>query len=210
MKLDGEYIFEGPREQVWEMLQDPNILVTALPGAKSMEKVAENKYEGELNLRIGPVAGEFAGQLMISDEKPPESCTLTVEGKGKPGFVNGIGHVFLEELPENRTLMKYEGDLQVGGRLASVGQRLMDTASKSMIRQGLDKLNQDLKARQSSQTLVDKGDVAIPSETAYAATVAKDVARDIMSTNTFKWIMGVILAILALYIIWLVLNSTGM
>ena len=136
MKLEGEYTFDGPREQVWDVLRDPEVLVTALPGSKSLELVGENEYEGEMNLRVGPVAGIFAGRLVVTNEQPPKSCTLTVEGKGKQGFVNGNGHVNLEDLGE-KTLMKYEGDVQVGGKLASVGQRLIDTASKSLLWQAV-------------------------------------------------------------------------
>jgi carbon monoxide dehydrogenase subunit G len=77
---------------------------------------------------------------------------LTIEGKGKPGFVNGTGHIQLFPREAGETLMKYTGDVQIGGRLASVGQRLIDTASKSIISQGLDTMNQALQARVAAQT----------------------------------------------------------
>ncbi|MEE8568626.1 MAG: carbon monoxide dehydrogenase subunit G, partial [Anaerolineales bacterium] len=134
MKLEGEYIFDGPREEVWELVRDPDVLATALPGTQSLEQVGENEFEGVMNVRIGPVAGVFSGRIVVSDEVPPETCTLTVEGKGKPGFINGTGNVNLIDQGDSTTLMKYDGEIQIGGRLASVGQRLMDTTSKSMIR----------------------------------------------------------------------------
>ena len=144
MKLEGEYTFSGPREQVWEIIRDPDILATALPGTKKLELVVDNEYEGEMQVRIGPVAGTFGGKLIVSNEVAPESLTLTVEGKGKVGFLKGSGDIVLSELEDDSTLMNYSGEVQIGGRVASVGQRLFDTVSKSMIKQGLDKLNEAL------------------------------------------------------------------
>src|SRR4030042_5629113 len=95
MKIDGEYLFNGPREEVWAIVRDPEVLATALPGTKSLDKVGENEFEGEMNVRVGPVGGLFSGRLVVSNEVPPESCTLTVEGKGNPGFANGTGNVTL-------------------------------------------------------------------------------------------------------------------
>ena len=144
MKLDGEYTFDGPRERVWEILRDPEILATALPGTKRLDLVGENEYEGEMLVRIGPVAGTFGGKLTVSNEVAPQSLTLTVEGKGKVGFLKGSGDVDLIDNGDDTTLMKYIGEVQIGGRVASVGQRLFDTVSKSMIKQGLDQLNKSL------------------------------------------------------------------
>jgi uncharacterized protein len=177
MKLDGEYIFDGPREEVWKIVRDPEVLSTALPGTQSLEQVSENEYQGEMNLRVGPVVGVFSGRITVSDEVPPESCTLTVEGRGKPGFVNGSGHVQLVSLEADKTLMKYTGEVQIGGRLASVGQRLIDTASKSIINQGLKSLNAALQARMSVQDTGEEVTYTPPSESGFAAAVAKDMAK---------------------------------
>jgi carbon monoxide dehydrogenase subunit G len=144
MKLVGEYTFNGPREEVWKIMRDPDVLVTALPGTKSMKQVSEKEYDGEVNIRIGPISGSFRGKLTVSNEIPPESITLTVEGKGKVGFLKGAGDVELIDRGDGTTLMRYNGEVQVGGKVASVGQRLFDTVSKSMIKQGLDKLNETL------------------------------------------------------------------
>ncbi len=144
MKLEGEYTFDGPQERVWEILRDPDTLAKALPGTKRLDLVGENEYEGEMQVRIGPVAGTFGGKLTVSNEVPPQSLTLSVEGKGKVGFLKGSGDVELSDLGDNKTLMKYSGEVQIGGRVASVGQRLFDTVSKSMIKQGLEQLNESL------------------------------------------------------------------
>lgn len=147
MKLEGEYNFDGSRDEVWNIFRDPDMLVLALPGTKSLKQVSGYEYEGELQVHIGPILGTFGGKLSISNEIPPESLTLTVEGKGKIGFVKGSGDVKLIKKSEKTTLVQYIGEIQIGGRVASVGQRLFDTVSKTMINQGLDKLNKVLQDR---------------------------------------------------------------
>lgn len=207
MKLVGEYQFDGPREDVWDLVRDPEVLATALPGGKRLEKVAENKYEGEMNVRIGPVAGDFAGRLIVSDEEPPQNCTLTVEGRGKPGFVKGSGRVSLFDQGDGTTLMKYEGDVQIGGRLASVGQRMLDTASKSMIRQGLEAMNAALQARVAAEKTGEQIAFEAPSEGAFMAAVARDMAGEFFTPSRIAWIFFAVLVILA--IVTLIFTGSG-
>jgi len=196
VKIDGEYVFDGPRDAVWEILRDPDVLATALPGTQNLEQISENEYQGEMQVRIGPVGGLFTGKVLISDEVPPESLTMTVEGKGKPGFVKGTGAVQLSSQEDDKTLMKYEGDMEVGGRLASVGQRMMDSVSKSLMKQGLDSLNQALLARADSEVSGETVEFEAPSEAEFAASVAKDMAGEAFSSSRTWWIVGAIILIL--------------
>ncbi len=202
MKIEGEYQFEGPIESVWEVVRDPEVLATCMPGTQSLTLVGENEYDGEINVRIGPVAGVFSGRLVVSDEVPPESCTLTVSGKGKPGFVNGSGNIQLVKQDDKATLLKYEGDVNIGGRLASVGQRMIDTVSKSMIRQGLDTLNEALKARVLADTEA-RDEYKPPSEVEFAKAVAKDMAGGLLSSKTFRWIALAVIAVIVIIVILL-------
>lgn len=144
MNIQGEYTFHGSREEVWNIFRDPDLLITALPGTKSLKKISENEYEGELQVHIGPILGSFGGKLTISNESYLESLTLAVDGNGKIGFVKGSGDVKFNSLNENLTAISYNGVIQIGGRVASVGQRLFDTVSKNMIKGGLDKLDATL------------------------------------------------------------------
>lgn len=207
MKIEGEYIFDGSREQVWEVVRDPEVLATALPGTQSLEQVGENEYQGEMHVRIGPVAGLFSGQVVISDEIPPESLTMSVEGKGKPGFVKGNGSVQLISQGTDKTLMQYQGDMQVGGRLASVGQRMMDSVSKSLLKQGLDSLNQAVLARQTSQTTGVEVEYTPPSESEFATSVAKDMVGEMFSSRRVLWIVGAVVIIII--ILAVILLSRG-
>ncbi len=202
MKIEGEYTFDGPRKDVWELVRDPEVLATCLPGTQSLHLVGENEYEGEVNVHIGPIAGVFSGRLLVSNEVPPESCTLTGEGKGKPGFVNGTGNVQLFEQGDNKTLMTYAGEVQIGGRLASVGQRMIDTVSKSMIRQGLGTLNDAIKARVVARADAKKVEYTPPSETEFAAAVAKDLVGGLFLSKLFLWLALAVIVVI-LVIVWL-------
>jgi uncharacterized protein len=146
MRIEGEYLFDGPRDVLWTLVRDPKVLAACLPGTQSVEKISDTEYAGEIRLRVGPVSGSFAGQLFVTNEVPPESCSLTVEGTGKVGFLKGTGNIGLIDQGAQTTLMKYTGEVQIGGKLASVGQRLFDAVSRGMIKQGLDKLNELLGA----------------------------------------------------------------
>jgi carbon monoxide dehydrogenase subunit G len=202
MKLEGDYVFNGPREEVWQLVRDPQVLSTALPGTQSLNQVSDNEYEGTMNVRVGPVSGAFSGRLLVSNEVPPESYTLTVEGKGAQGFATGTGHVRLIDQGDDTTLMKYEGDVQIGGKLASVGQRMVETVSKSMARQGLDALNKALEARMAKSTGREV-EYTPPSEAEFAAAVAKDMGKNALASTEVRLLlyvipMGIILAVAAL------------
>jgi carbon monoxide dehydrogenase subunit G len=149
MKIEGEYVFDGPREEVWKLVRDPEVLATCLPGTQNVQKVNDSEYTGVIGIRVGPISGSFSGKIFVTNEVPPESCTLTVEGTGKIGFLKGVGNIDMAEVDEQKTRMKYNGEVQIGGRVASVGQRLFDTVSKGMIKQGLDTLNEILQTRQT-------------------------------------------------------------
>ena len=149
MKIEGEYVFDGQREEVWKLVRDPEVLATCLPGTQSVQKVNDNEYIGEIGVRVGPISGAFSGKIFVTNEMPPISCTLTVEGTGKIGFLKGFGNIDMTDQGNSKTLMKYNGEVQIGGKVASVGQRLFDSVSKSMIKQGLDKLNEILQTQRT-------------------------------------------------------------
>lgn len=150
MLLEGEYTFNGPRETVWELLLDPAVLVKALPGAKRLEKTGDDRYEGVMRVGVGPVtAAEWTATVTIKDKQPVESYAMTVDAKGTLGFARGAGTVRLEEPDAGSTRMMYRAELQVGGKIAGVGQRMLETVGKMMTRQGLDALNRELTTRLS-------------------------------------------------------------
>lgn len=148
MRLEGEYTFAGPPAVVWKLLQDPAVLAKAMPGAKKLEQVGEDHYEGVMQIGLGPItAAQFQLTIKLKDKQEPERYGMEIVGKGALGFTRGDARVQLAATDEGGTRMRYSSDLQVGGKIAAVGQRLLDTVSRTMTRQGLEALNKELQQR---------------------------------------------------------------
>ena len=206
MKLEGEHLFKGPREAVWEMLRDPDALSGAIPGAQSLTKISDQEFEGAINLRMGPVSGSFAGKVTLSNEVAPSSFTLTAEGRGAPGFAKGVGDAELIDQGDGTTLMKYSGEMQIGGMLASVGQRMVDSVAKSMFRQGFEAMDRTLEARLAGKSAEEIKSVKAPTEADYVAGVAKDMVKDVTSNKTVKLLVYIIPIIVLIVIAALLLS----
>jgi carbon monoxide dehydrogenase subunit G len=206
MNLEGEHLFKGPQQEVWNMIRDPEVLATALPGTQKLNKLDEQHYEGAMNIRIGPVSGAFSGKLEVADEVPPESCTLIVEGKGAPGFAKGTGHVKFLDLGDGTTMLKYDGAVQIGGTLASVGQRMIDSVAKSMIKQAFETLDKALEARLAAKaTGSEVVDFKPPTEVEFAAAVSKDMAKGLTNIAEVRMLfyvipIAIIIALLAYFL----------
>ncbi len=132
MKFTGEYRIPAPRQRVWEALNDPEILRQAIPGCEEMKRIGDNAYEARVMAKVGPVRARFTGQVRLEDLNPPESYRLVGEGKGgAAGFARGGARVSLEEV-DGGTLLRYEADAEVGGKLAQLGSRLIQGTAKKM------------------------------------------------------------------------------
>lgn len=138
MKINGTYLVHLPQERAYALLQDPEILAKCMPGCDRLDKVAENEYEMKMKMAIASMSGLFDGRVKLADQQPPNSFRLLVEGKGKIGFLKGDGLLKVEPGDETTNVI-YEGDVQIGGTMAAVGQRLLDTTSKMMIKRFFDK-----------------------------------------------------------------------
>ncbi|MBK8045725.1 MAG: carbon monoxide dehydrogenase subunit G [Anaerolineales bacterium] len=146
MQLEGTHLFAAPPQVVWEALMDPAVLAGALPGGEQLEMVGPDAYRAVMNVKVGPVQGRFDGSIVVSDIVPVESYKMKVDGQGAPGFLTGEGSLMLEDV-DGSTLLRYSGDVQVGGRIAGVGQRLIESTAKSLTRQGLTALDQTIQLR---------------------------------------------------------------
>ena len=146
MHIEGSYEFEFQRELVWDVLMDIDVLGSIIPGSKGLEAIGENKYESKLAVRVGPVNGKFESQFELADVQAPESYRLIVAGKGPAGHVTGEGVIRLEQ-DNGRTVMHYAGDARIGGKIAAVGQRLLDVAAKQIAKQALKKLSKQIEVR---------------------------------------------------------------
>jgi uncharacterized protein len=221
MELAGEYTFDAPQEMVWEALQDPEVLASIMPGGEGFEEVGDHEYTGTLNIRVGPVQGKFNGHIQLSNLVPPESYDISVDGKGAPGFVKANGGLKLTG-QGGQTHMAYSGKAQIGGRIATVGQRLLDASAKSIVRQSLEGLNEYLKsqvdAQSTGQTVAATGSEGVeetpqpptptyqpPSQTKVAMNVAKDVAGDLIPAQYRPILIG-LLVVIVVVILYLILT----
>lgn len=139
MKITGSQTLPFPPDEAYRMMQDPEVLARAIPGCEGLEKIGENEYAMKMKMALASVSGAFEGKVRITDQTPPSSFRLAVEGAGKIGFVKGEGLLTLAA-KDAGTEVAYEGDVQVGGTIAAVGQRLIDMTSKMMIKKFFEKL----------------------------------------------------------------------
>ena len=136
MKLSGAQTFNAPRERVWAVLQDVEALRTIIPGVQSLEEVGPNTYKGVAKIGVANIKGEYTGTVRLADLDPPHSYRMIGEGRGRPGHVKGEATIELTEDEQNVTTLHYNGDMHIGGPIASVGQRLIEGAAKMLINQG--------------------------------------------------------------------------
>jgi carbon monoxide dehydrogenase subunit G len=140
VKISGSYQLPFARERAYQIMQDPAILARAIPGCEGLEKIGPDEYRMKMKMALASLSGAFDGKVRITEQNPPESFRLVVEGSGKVGFVKGDGVLKLSAVEEG-TEVAYEGEAQVGGTMAAVGQRLIDGTAKMMIKKFFEKLS---------------------------------------------------------------------
>jgi uncharacterized protein len=131
MKVEGIQKLHAARERVYSALTDPEILRRCIPGCESLEKTGEDAYAAMLKAGVGAIKGTFKGEVRLAEMRPPDHYRIVVEGKGAVGFAKGSADFDLED-QEGVTLIKYSGELQIGGTIAAVGQRMIEAAAKMM------------------------------------------------------------------------------
>jgi hypothetical protein len=129
MRIQGDHNLKATREQIWELLINPDVIKRCTPGCEQLELVVENTYEAVLNLGVGAVKGRYTGRIRLEDLQPPQHLKMVVDGKGTQGFVKGTGHLDLLET-DSGTNVAYTGDVQLGGPMASIGQRMLQNSAK--------------------------------------------------------------------------------
>ena len=137
MQMQGERTIRASRDEVWRALNDPEVLMASIQGCESLEKTSETSFEAAVTQKVGPVKARFTGLVELSDIVPGESYTISGEGKGgAAGFAKGGAKVRLEDAAleggETGTLLVYEAEAKVGGKLAQLGSRLIDGFAKKM------------------------------------------------------------------------------
>ena len=164
MEITGEYRIPAPRQAVWEGLNDPELLRQCIPGCETLEKVSDTEFAGSIVAKVGPVKAKFQGGVKLSDLDPPNGYTLSGEGKGAAaGFATGSAKVKLRD-DGAETILSYDVDAQVGGKLAQVGARLIDGTVKKLSGEFFAKFGELVAARAAA--------APAPATAAPAATAA--------------------------------------
>jgi carbon monoxide dehydrogenase subunit G len=140
MRLAGETALPGARQEVWNRLVDPHVMAQCLPGCQEVSAVGPDTYAVTLKIGVGPITGTYGGTMRITEQEAPNRYRVAFEGVGAQGFVRGTGQAQLAER-DGSTVLHYESDIQVGGLVASVGQRVLEGVGKLLLRQMFAKLS---------------------------------------------------------------------
>ena len=190
MEMTGEYRIPAPRQKVWEALNDPEILKASIPGCEEMEKTSDTEMTAKVTSRVGPVSAKFSGKVTLSDINPPVSYKISGEGQGGvAGFAKGGAEISLEE-DGDETVLKYTATAQVGGKLAQIGSRLIDSTAKKMASQFFGNFVELVGAAPTTDA---------PAETPAPAPAEAEAKPGISPT---VWIVGVIAAVVVVLLLF--------
>jgi len=147
MEMEGSRLLAITQDQAWAALNDPEVLKASIPGCEKVDATGENRYAVVVAVKVGPLAAKFAGKIVLSDVNPPESYTLTFDGQGgAAGF--GKGQAKVKLTPQGTGCdLNYSAAAQVGGKLAQVGQRLIDGVARSMAEDFFKRFDQEMQRR---------------------------------------------------------------
>ena len=136
MELKGSFDLAAPKQQVWDALNDPEVLKGCIPGCEEIVKTSDTSFSAKVTAKVGPVKAKFTGDVTLSDLDPPNAYKISGEGKGgAAGFAKGGANVSLKDNDSGGTTLEYAVTAQVGGKLAQIGSRLIDSTAKKMARE---------------------------------------------------------------------------
>lgn len=139
MKIAGTAVLPFPPERAYDLLQDPALLAKAIPGCEALEKTGDNEYSLKMKMVLASLSGAFDGKVRLTEPDRPNSFRMVVEGSGKIGFMKGDGILRLAARDAG-TEVAYEGEAQIGGTMAAVGNRMIDMTARMLIKRFFDKL----------------------------------------------------------------------
>jgi carbon monoxide dehydrogenase subunit G len=210
MDLTGERRIPAPRQTVWEALNDPEVLKNSIPGCQTLEKLSDDQMQATAAVRVGPISARFNGKVQLSDIQPPESYTISGEGQGGvAGFAKGGAKVHLVE-EGAATLLTYQVNAQVGGKLAQLGGRLIDATAKQMADNFFDRFSQQVQAKvpqpvaqhaqaeiQAGQTMAEP--VAVATQSVHSAVSFWSlVPKEPFGFPMAAWIGGGVFAVIVI------------
>jgi len=207
MEMSGEYRIPAPRETVWAALNDAKVLRDTIPGAESVDKVADDEFEAVAKAKVGPVSARFKGKVKLTDIDPPNGYTLTGEGNGgAAGFAKGSAQVRLTD-DNGATVLTYKVNAQIGGKLAQIGQRFIDSTASKLAEEFFGNFSKALggtKVEQPTQDELDESMAKSPDQDAIAPTGVPMVPDEEAGQGLSPWIWGtgLIVAVVILILIF--------
>jgi len=202
MKMEDQIRIEAPRDQVFAALNDPAVLKLAIPGCQELEKVSDDELEAVVQAKVGPVKAKFKGKVTLSDVNPPESYTISGEGTGgAAGFAKGGAKIMLTE-DGGATVLHYAVDAEVGGKLAQIGNRLIEGTSKKLT----DEFFESFSTLVGTSALADATAAAPDSPSAPDTAAPADVAAPSQAprdAGVSPWAWAVAGAVAVLIAVWL-------
>lgn len=196
MDMSGDILINADKQSVWNALNDADVLVQAIPGAESVDKVSDTEFAAVAKNKIGPVTAKFKGNVTLSDIDAPNGYTISGQGSGgAAGFAKGSAKVALVD-EEGLTRLSYEVHATVGGKLAQIGQRLVDSSAKKMADQFFDKFSAIVGGP------MDETSGLHPESDAIAPTDAPLLPDEDFAEGLSPWTWGPAVIIIGLTLAW--------
>jgi hypothetical protein len=201
MEFAGEYLIAAPRQAVWDALNDPDILKQCIPGCNTLEMTSDTQMTATVTAKVGPVKATFKGAITLADIDPPNGYTISGQGKGgAAGFAKGGAKVSLEDADGGGTMLRYEVEAMVGGKLAQIGSRLIDATAKKMSREFFGAFAQIVAVEETPPPQAEP--------TAPSAPERKDFyGRRWKGYSPMTWISGGVLVTMILYAVYRTLTG---
>ena len=203
--MSGEYVIPASRQAVWEALNDPELLKQCIPGCDEVNKTSDTSFEAKVTAKVGPVRAKFSGKVEMSDIDPPNGYTISGEGSGgAAGFAKGGAKVTLSDDPGG-TKLNFSVDATVGGKLAQIGSRLIDSTAKKMANDFFGKfaelvgVKDDMLAAAEDQQATPAENLPSPSPEAETAPANSESKGSIGPTI---WVTGIIIFMLAMVLVF--------
>ena len=149
MQVQGSHTISAPRERVWALLQNPDVLARCVPGVTEMVPSGDDSYNAVLNVAVGPVKGKFTAKVNITDRQPPQQMTLSIDAKSPTGIVTAVGTLNLLALDDGNTQVDWAGEPKLRGMLATLAGRLIGGITQQQADLFFANLNQEAKAQET-------------------------------------------------------------